>query len=255
MSDYIAEVIGTMILILLGNGVVAGVVLTKSKAKDAGWVVITFAWGLAVAMAVYAVGRISGAHLNPAVTIAMAAGGDAKFGWELVPGYIAAQMIGAIIGQTLVFLAYYKHWGATDDAGAKLAAHSTSPAIPSKVWNSVTEVIGTFMLVFGILAIGANGKALGSNVDLQTAFGTGFAPLLVGLLVVVIGMSLGGPTGYAINPARDLGPRIAHQILPIAGKGSSEWSYAWVPVAAPIVGGLLATGLWTLLGNLKEFTP
>lgn len=255
MQDYIAEMIGTAILVLLGNGVVAGVALTKSKAKDAGWIVVTFAWGLAVAMAVYVVGRISGAHINPAVTIAMAAGGDSKFGWDLVPGYIAAQMIGAIIGQCLVFLAYYKHWAATKDAAPKLAAHSTSPEIRSPLWNTVTEIIGTFMLVLGILGIGANKKALGSDVDLEDAFGNGFAPLLVGLLVVVIGMSLGGPTGYAINPARDLGPRIAHQILPIPGKGSSDWSYAWVPVVGPIVGGLLASGVWVALGNIQEFTP
>ncbi|HZE37429.1 MAG TPA: MIP/aquaporin family protein [Stackebrandtia sp.] len=245
MEYFVPEVVGTAILVLLGNGVVAGVVLAKSKAKDGGWIVITAAWGLAVTMAVYAVGRISGAHLNPAVTLALASQGTTK--WSDVPFYLAGEMLGAIVGQCLVFLAYYKHWGETDDAAAKLAAHSTAPAIRSTVWNLVTEIIGTFMLVFGILAIGANGAHLGSGVDLKLAFGNAVAPLLVGLLVFVIGMSLGGPTGYAINPARDLGPRIAHQILPIPGKGSSDWSYSWIPVAGPIVGGLLASGVWSLL--------
>lgn len=256
MSVYVAEIVGTALLVLLGNGVVAGVVLTKSKAYNAGWIVVTFAWGLAVAMAAFSMGRISGAHLNPALSIALAVTGD--FEWAQVPGYIAAQILGAIIGQTLVFLAYYKHWGVTEDAGAKLAAHSTSPEIPSKIWNTVTEAIGTFVLVFGILAIGANTTAigeLGGEVDLKAAYSSGLQPLIVGLLVVVIGMSLGGPTGYAINPARDLGPRIAHQFLPIPGKGSSQWAYSWVPVAGPILGGLIAAGLWMALGSLDGFAP
>lgn len=249
MDEYLAEFVGTAILILLGNGVVAGVVLNKSKAKDGGWIVITAAWGLAVAVAVYAVGRISGAHINPAVTFGLASVGE--FEWAKVPGYVGAQIAGAIVGQILVFLHYYKHWGATDDRAAKLAAHSTSPAIRSTPWNLVTEFIGTFVLVFGILAIAANGadtaELMDGNAGLQAAFNDGFKPLLVGALVFVIGMSLGGPTGYAINPARDLGPRIAHQILPIAGKGSSEWSYSWIPVVAPILGGIVGALAWQAL--------
>lgn len=223
MSAYLGELIGTMILIIFGGGVVAGVVLKKSKSESAGWVVITLGWGLGVATAIYAVGGISGAHLNPAVTIGLALVG--KFPWAHVPGYIIAQLLGAFIGATLVWLHYYPHWKATDDQGAKLAVFSTGPAIQHTPANLFSEIFGTFMLVLGILAIGAN------------EFTQGLNPLIVGLLIVVIGLSLGGTTGYAINPARDLGPRIAHFLLPIHGKGSSNWKYSWIPVVGPIIGG------------------
>ena len=225
MSAFLGEVIGTMILIILGGGVVGGVVLNKSKAQNSGWIVITVGWGLAVAMAVYAVGSISGAHLNPGVTIGLAVIGS--FAWADVPAYILAQMIGAFLGAVLVWLHYLPHWKETEDQGAKLAVFSTGPAIRSYAANLVSEIIGTFVLVLAILFIGAN------------EFTQGLNPLIIGFLIVSIGLSLGGTTGYAINPARDLGPRIAHFVLPIAGKGSSDWSYAWVPVVGPIIGGAL----------------
>lgn len=244
---YLAEFIGTAILTLLGCGVVAGVTLAKSKANGGGWIVVTFGWGMAVAMAVYVVGQYSGAHINPAVTMGMASIGE--LGWALVPGYIAAQLAGGFFGAVLVYLAYLPHWRETEDAETKLGVFSTIPAIRNIAANFTTEVIGTFLLVFGILGINANMNPLGEGVtDLSALFGTGFAPLLVGLLVLAIGLSLGGPTGYAINPARDLGPRLAHALLPIPGKGGSDWSYAWVPVVAPLVGGVLAAQAFVLLG-------
>jgi len=223
-----AEIVGTAILILLGNGVVAGTLLTLSKAQNAGWIVITIGWGLAVAIAVFAVGQFSGAHINPAVTLSLLITGDIDGGD--VPAYIIGQFIGAALGQLLVFVAYYNHYQATEDPGLKLATFSTAPAIRNPALNTATEVIGTFMLVFGILLIGANADTV------ETAL----VPLIVGLLVVVIGMGLGGPTGYAINPARDLAPRIMHAILPVPGKGDSDWGYAWVPVVGPLIGGALA---------------
>jgi glycerol uptake facilitator protein len=227
MSIFGAEVIGTAILILLGNGVVAGVLLNLSKAQNAGWIVITFGWGMGVMLAVYAVGQFSGAHLNPAVTLGFAVIGNTD--WSDVPKYLAGEFVGAFIGATLVWLAYLNHWGATEDPGLKLACYSTAPAIRNPVANLITEVIGTFLLLFGILGIVAN----------KAPLATGLAALLIGLLVFAIGLSLGGPTGYAINPARDLGPRIMHAILPIAGKGPSDWSYAWIPVVGPLIGGVL----------------
>jgi glycerol uptake facilitator protein len=227
VSIFGAETIGTAILILFGDGVVAGVLLNRSKAQNAGWVVITFGWGLAVAMAVFAVFQFSGAAINPAVTIGTAVIGNTD--WSDVPAYLGGQFVGAFIGATLVYLAYLPHWADTEDPGLKLAVFSTGPAIRNYAMNLVTEIIGTFILVFGILALLAD----------RTTVGTGLFPLLVGLLVVVIGMALGGPTGYAINPARDLGPRIIHAILPIPGKGPSDWGYAWVPVVGPIIGGIL----------------
>ncbi|UZW66529.1 aquaporin family protein [Priestia flexa] len=225
MSPFLGEVIGTMILIILGAGVCAGVNLKKSYAANSGWIVITFGWGLAVAMAVYAVGNISGAHLNPAVTIGLAIVGD--FSWKEVPLYILAQMIGAILGATLTYLHYLPHWRETADQGTKLGIFATGTAIPNPFSNLLSETIGTFILVVGLLTIGAN------------EFTEGLNPLIVGFLIISIGLSLGGTTGYAINPARDLGPRIAHAILPIAGKGSSNWGYAWVPVLGPVIGGSL----------------
>jgi glycerol uptake facilitator protein len=227
MQPFTAEVLGTMLLVLLGDGVVAGVLLNKSKAQNAGWMVITTGWALAVAIAVYAVGRISGAHINPAVTIGLAVAG--KFPWAEVPRYIAAQFIGAFLGAVLVWLAYLPHWAETEDKGSKLTVFSTVPAIRRYPANLVTEIVGTFVLVLGVLAITANAAPIQS----------GLTPLLIGFLVWAIGLSLGAPTGYAINPARDLAPRIAHALLPIAGKGGSDWSYAWVPVVGPAVGGVV----------------
>ena len=224
MSTFLAELLGTMILIILGNGVVGGSVLNKSKSFNSGWLVITLAWGLAVTMAIYAVGSISGAHINPAVTLGLAAVGE--FPWEDVPMYITAQMLGAFIGAIIVYFHFLPHWRETEEKEAKLAVFSTAPAIRNTTSNLLSEIIGTFILVLGILAIGSN------------EFTEGLNPLIVGFLVLSIGMSLGGPTGYAINPARDLAPRIAHFLLPIAGKGGSDWRYSWIPVAGPVIGGI-----------------
>lgn len=248
MQTYVAEVIGTMILILLGDGVVANVLLERSKGQNGGWIVITAGWAIAVTVAVYIVGRISGAHLNPAVTIALATIGS--FPWADVPAYVGAQMIGAILGATLVWLMYLPHWRVTTDQGAKLGIFCTAPAIRHTTGNIISEVIGTAILLFGILAIAANAQTLAKpgDVDLSFVFSRGLQPMLVGVLVFGIGLSLGGPTGYAINPARDLGPRIAHAILPIAGKGGSDWAYAWIPVVAPIAGGIAGAGLYSLIG-------
>lgn len=244
----LAEAIGTMMLVLLGNGVVANVVLNRTKGHNAGWIVITTGWGIAVAVSVYAVGRVSGAHLNPAVTVALATIGS--FPWIDVPGYIGAQMVGAIAGAILVWLMYHPHWEVTPDPGAKLAAFATGPAIPHTGFNLIGEAIGTAVLIFGILSIAANAQTLSKpgDVDLSFVFSRGLQPLLVGVLVFGIGLSLGGPTGYAINPARDLGPRIAHAILPISGKGSSNWGYAWIPVIGPIIGGVAGAGLYYTIG-------
>jgi len=232
MNNFVLEMIGTMILILLGDGVVAGVVLKKTKSENSGWIVITFAWGLAVMTAAF-VAAESGAHLNPALTIALALNSDLP--WADVPIYIAGQLVGAFIGAILVWLHYMKHFEATDDQAAKLGVFATGPAIRHTPSNLISEIIGTFVLVFGILALGL------------TTFGDGLKPLIVGLLVVVIGLSLGGTTGYAINPARDLGPRIAHAILPIPNKGSSDWSYSWIPVVGPIIGGAIAVLVYQLI--------
>jgi glycerol uptake facilitator protein len=227
LSIFGAEVIGTALLILLGNGVVAGVLLNQSKAENAGWIVITFGWGMAVMVGVFAVGQFSGAHLNPAITFGFALIGNTP--WGDVPKYFAGEFVGAFIGAALVWASYLPHWGATEDPGLKLACFSTAPAIRNTAANVICEVVGTFVLVFGVLAFFAN----------PDTAATGLGGLLVGLLVFAIGLSLGGPTGYAINPARDLGPRIIHAILPIAGKGDSDWSYAWIPVVAPLIGGAL----------------
>jgi glycerol uptake facilitator protein len=232
LSIFGAEVIGTALLILLGNGVVACVLLAQSKGQNGGWIVITFGWGLAVMTGAFAVGQFSGAHLNPAVTVGFWVAGTIDGGD--VPEYLAGEFVGAFIGATLVWLAYLDHWKETEDPGLKLACFSTAPAIRNPISNIITEVIGTFVLVFGILAF----------FDNAATADTGLGALIVGLLVVGIGLSLGGPTGYAINPARDLGPRIMHAILPIAGKGDSDWGYAWIPVVAPLIGGILAAGAY-----------
>ncbi len=232
MSPFLAELIGTMILVTLGDGVVANVVLQKTKGQNAGWIVITTGWALAVTVAVYSVSAVSGAHLNPAVTIGLAAIG--KFAWAQVPAYLAAQMIGAMLGSVLVWLAYLPHWAVTPNPGDKLAVFCTGPAIRQPLANLVTEIIASAVLVGGVLAI-----LRPENMVPNSGFEKGFAPALVGVLVGSIGLSLGGPTGYAINPARDLGPRLAHALLPIPGKGGSDWSYAWVPVVGPILGGVI----------------
>jgi glycerol uptake facilitator protein len=228
VSIWGAETIGTALLILLGDGVVAAVLLNHSKAQNAGWIVITWGWAMGVMVGVFAVGQFSGAHLNPAVTLGFAIEG--RTDWGDVPKYLAGEFSGAIIGAVLVYLSYFNHWRETEDPGLKLAVFSTAPALRNTVANIVTEVIGTFVLVFGVMAIFAN-KGMGTEP---------LGALIVGLLVLAIGLSLGGPTGYAINPARDLGPRIVHALLPIPGKGPSDWGYAWIPVVGPLIGAAIA---------------
>jgi glycerol uptake facilitator protein len=235
MSPFIAEILGSFLLILMGNGVVANLLLTSTKGNNGGWVALTIGWGLAVFVAVFVAGPISGAHINPAVTLGLAMAGD--FAWELVPGYMTAQMIGTFIGAVLVWLHYRSHFTATEDQDIKLAVFATAPAIRSSMGNLFSEVVGTFVLVFGVLNLATPDVGLGS-----------LDALPVGLLVLAIGLSLGGTTGYAINPARDLGPRIAHALLPISGKGSSDWGYAWIPVVGPLLGGAAAALLFTALG-------
>ena len=235
MQNFTAEMIGTMVLVLLGNGAVANVLLKRSKGENSGWIVIATGWGFAVAMAVYIAGWVSGGHINPAVTIGFIAIGELSLK-EAIP-YISGQMTGAFIGAILVWLAYMPHWKETDNADHKLLAFCTMPAIRSRRHNFVTEVIGTAMLLLGVLGINNTHNGIGS----------GIGPYLVGLLVFAIGLSLGGPTGYAINPARDLAPRIAHFLLPIPGKRDSDWSYSWVPVLGPIVGCLLGAFLYKLI--------
>ena len=234
MSIIGAETIGTALLILLGDGVVAAVLLSKSKAENSGWIVITWGWAMGVMVGVFAVAQFSGAHLNPAVTFGFAVIGNTE--WSDVPKYLVGEFAGAMIGATLVWLSYLSHWRETEDPGLKLAVFCTAPAIRNPVNNIITEIIGTMVLVFGVLAFFA---------DKATA-ATGLGGLLVGLLVLAIGLSLGGPTGYAINPARDLGPRIMHAILPIPGKGGSDWGYSWIPVIGPLTGGAIGALLFDL---------
>lgn len=242
MTIYIFEFIGTCMLILLGNGIVANLVLKGTKGSDSGWTGISLAWGgLAVFAGVFISADVSGAHLNPAVTVALATAG--KFGWNLVPGYIAAQILGALTGNVLVWLTYKKQYEATEDTDAILATFSTAPAIRSPFWNMITEVIGAFALVFGGVFYIAGGTISDEPVSLGS-----LDALPVALLVMGIGFGLGGPTGYAINPARDLGPRIAHTILPIKNKGTSDWSYAWVPIVGPLLGGILAALAYMAIG-------
>lgn len=237
-SVFFAESVGSMLLVLLGCGVVANVVLTKSKGFGGGWLLINFGWGLGVFAGVYAA-ALSGAHLNPAVTVGLwVAGNDFA---PNVPAsltnfvvYLLAQLLGAMLGAVLTFLAYKKHFDAEPDPANKLGVFATGPAIRTPAWNTLTEVIATFVLVYVVLVFGNTPSGLG--------------PLAVSMLVVGIGASLGGPTGYALNPTRDLGPRIAHALLPIAGKGTSDWAYAWVPVVGPLIGG-------TIAGLLYHITP
>lgn len=229
-SQCLAEFIGTCILILLGNGVVAGCLLKKSKGENAGWVVITLGWGLAVLVAVLSSSKISGAHLNPAVSLALVVAG--KFSSENLLPYMASQMAGGAMGATLVFLFYGPHWRATTDPDLKLAAFCTAPAIRHTASNLFCEFLATMVLVFIILCIGAN------------EISPGLGPYLVGMLIVSLGVSLGGTTGYAMSPARDLAPRIMHFLLPIPGKRDSDWGYAWIPVVGSMAGGVAAAWLF-----------
>lgn len=254
MNPYLAEVIGTAILLLLGCGVVANVILNKTKGNSSGWIVITWGWCIAVFTAVFVVGQFSGAHINPAVTLGLAIAG--LFDWGMVPGYFLAQTLGGFIGGGLTWLAYKDHFAATENPTIKLGVFSTIPEIRSYPSNTLTEAIGTFMLIFGVLFItepgfiSMNGELLESIVidGEEVGFGLGaLSALPVALLVLGIGLSIGGPTGYAINPARDLGPRIAHAFLPIPGKGSSDWAYSWVPIVGPLAGAALAAWLYLLL--------
>ena len=240
MNPYLAELLGTMLLVMFGDGVVANVVLSRSKGQNGGWIVICAGWACGVTIAVYAVNALSGAHINPAVTIALATIG--KFEWSRVPGYILAQTVGAFLGGVIVWLTYLPHWPLTEDKGAKLAVFSTGPAVRRPLANMLSEAIATAALVLGLLTV-----LTPTNLVPNTGFPNAFAPLLVGLIVFGIGLSLGGSTGWAINPARDLGPRFAHALLPIPGKGTSDWGYAWVPVIGPIIGGIVGAWLYVAL--------
>jgi glycerol uptake facilitator protein len=244
MNVFIGELIGTMVLVLLGDGVVANVSLAKSKGRDSGWIVIAAGWGFAVAIAVYVAGWASGAHINPAVTLGMAAVGQTP--WTEVPLYLAGQMLGGLLGAVLVWLAYLPHWSETDDPDAKLGIFCTQPAIRNLPGNLIAEAIGTAVLLIGVLGI----------ANAYNEISGGLGPYLVGILVFSIGLSLGGPTGYAINPARDLAPRLAHALLPIPGRRDSDWSYAWIPVVGPIVGGLIGALLYQgLFAGLVPLSP
>ena len=241
MTPFLAELIGTALLILLGDGVVANVLLNDTKGNNAGWIVITTAWGLAVFVGVTVAGPYSGAHLNPAVTLGLAIAG--KFAWADVPAYILAQMLGAFIGAFLVWAMYYNHFQRTNDPGSVLAVFCTGPALRNYASNIISEIIGAFVLIFVVFYI-----TKGEIVATKTPIGLGSVGALpVAFLVWVIGLSLGGTTGYAINPARDLGPRIMHALLPIKSKGSSDWTYAWIPVAGPLLGAALAAVLYLFL--------
>ena len=246
MTPFIAEIIGTFLLILLGAGVVANVVLEKTKSNDLGWMVITTAWGFAVFVGVSVAGPISGAHLNPAVSIGLAVAG--KFDWSLVLEYVIAQFIGAMLGAFFAWLIYRDHFKATENGELKKAIFCTSPAIRNYSSNLISEIIGCFVLVFAVLYFTDANLNDAENGIIPIGLGS-LGALPVAILVWVIGLSLGGTTGYAINPARDLGPRIIHAILPIKNKASNDWSYAWVPVLGPIIGAVLAAGLFLILST------
>lgn len=231
MTAFIGEIVGTAILIILGDGVVANVLLNKTNGFNSGWIVITTGWAMAVFTAVFVSASASGAHLNPAVTIALAVAG--KFSWNLVPVYILAQMLGAMLGAFIVWIAYKQHFDATDNAALKLAVFCTGPAIRNPFYNLITEAIGTLVFIIAVLHIISNSDTLGSISALPVAF-----------VVFGIGLSLGGPTGYAINPARDLGPRIMHAVLPIKGKGTNDWQHSWIPIVGPIIGAVIAALLF-----------
>lgn len=251
MQPYLAEFVGTLLLVLLGNGVVGNVVLPKTKGNGSGWIVIAFGWGMAVFVAVWCVAPLSGAHLNPAVTLGLTMAG--KFAWSQVIPYVIAQTLGAFIGATLVFQVYRDHYDVCDDAAAKLATFATAPAIRHIPRNLLSEILGTFVLIFAVLL------AVEPSLSFQAGMLEGIRPqtvkvglgalgaLPVGLLVLSIGLSLGGTTGYAINPARDFGPRLAHALLPVPGKHGSDWSYAWIPVIGPLLGAVLAVAASVLV--------
>jgi len=233
-QQYLGEFVGTAMLILLGNGVVANVNLKSTYAHGGGWIVITFGWAMAVFIGVFISAKLSGGHLNPAVTIAFAAMG--KFNWALVPGYIIAQITGAMAGALLVWITFYKHYTLPNDAPVIKATFCTEPAIRNYFWNLVTELVGSFVLLFSVFEMQNPAQSLGTLDALPVA-----------LVVLSIGLSLGGITGYAINPARDLGPRIMHAILPMNGKGTSDWAYCWIPIVGPIMGALLAVLVFQLI--------
>lgn len=248
MNVYLAEFIGTAILLLLGTGVVANVLLKQTKGHDSGLIVITCGWGFAVFSAVACVGDVSGAHLNPAVSIGLAVAG--KFEWNLVTGYVLAQMAGAMVGAAIAWVFYAPHYAVTEDADAKLGTFCNAPAIRNLPHNTFCEAVGTFVLVYAVLMMSDPEFALrdaSTTVDVAVGLGS-IGAVKVGLIVFVIGLSLGGTTGYAINPARDLGPRIVHFLAPIPGKRDSDWSYSWVPVVGPIAGGVLAAALYLAHG-------
>ncbi len=232
------EFLGTALLVLLGNGVVANVVLKGTKGNNSGWLVVTAGWAFAVSMGIYLVNSVSGAHLNPAVTLGLAFIG--KMDWASVGPYIIGQLLGAFLGSALVWIMYYPHWEFTQDKGAKLSVFCTAPAVRNHWANFLGEILATFVLVMGVLAISSP-----KNMLPDSGFAQGFGPVLVGLLVMSIGLSLGGPTGFAINPARDLAPRLFHSLFPISGKGSSDWGYAWIPVLGPLLGGILGAISYT----------
>ncbi|HER2145938.1 TPA: aquaporin family protein [Streptococcus pyogenes] len=234
--NFIGELLGTFILVLLGDGVVSACILNKTKAQNSGWIAIVLGWGIAVTVAVYISGFMSGAHLNPAVTLAMAAIGSLP--WSQVVTYLVAQFLGAMLGALVLYLHYYPHWKETKDAGKILACFSTGPAIRHAWSNLLGEALGTAVLVITVMAIGPNKVA------------AGFGPIIVGFVVMAVGFSLGATTGYAINPARDLGPRIMHALLPIPNKGDSDWSYAWIPVLGPILGGVVGALIYQVILNM-----
>ncbi len=244
MTQYLFELIGTMVLVLLGDGVCAATSLNKSKAKGGGWIVVTVAWGFAVMMGVLIAGPVSGAHLNPALTVGLAAAGE--FPWASVPGYVVAQLLGGFLGACLVYFFYKDHYDATcDEPDTMLGTFCTMPAIRNTWRNFMSEVIATFLLVFAILALATEGNLF--HVGTSSASPGALGAFPVTCVIMSLGMSLGGTTGYAMNPARDLPPRIAHALLPIKGKRDSGWSYSWIPVAGPTVGALLAAALYLLL--------
>lgn len=234
--NFTGELLGTFILVLLGDGVVSACILNKTKAQNSGWIAIVLGWGIAVTVAVYISGFMSGAHLNPAVTLAMAAIGSLP--WSQVVTYLVAQFLGAMLGALVLYLHYYLHWKETKDAGTILACFSTGPAIRHAWSNLLGEALGTAVLVITVMAIGPNKVA------------AGFGPIIVGFVVMAVGFSLGATTGYAINPARDLGPRIMHALLPIPNKGDSDWSYAWIPVLGPILGGVAGALIYQVILNM-----
>lgn len=244
MDIFLAEMIGTFLLILLGNGCVANVLLKGSKGENGGWIVISAGWGFGVAMAIYVIGWASGGHINPAVTLGFCLLG--KTPWDQFPYYFSGQMLGAMLGATAVWITYYSHFKRSEDEHKKLMCFATKPQIFRPIWNCITEIIATAVLLLGVLGI----------FDHHSEVSKGLGPYLVGILIFSIGLSLGGPTGFAINPARDLGPRIMHSLLPIPEKGSSEWSYAWIPFFAPWIGSAL--GVWiyqTFISWLAPMAP